>query len=458
MEQFAEILVSRLLQVLDALFPSRSVRSFGMFTWNDVYAALAIVLAAFLLSVALGYALRRRSAVAAKLDSAANVSHRVLTSVSRPLYFVIGLYAIYFASLPFVLRLPDRGGIAALRAVLGIFFSLAALTALLWFALRLIAAVETRLLAWSGTGPTRIDRLLIPLLGSTLRIALIVVAIYTGIVILDFADRDATTLSKINSIVFILAAASVFVRSVRVGEQMVLARYDISAADNLKARKVYTQLHVIGRVIYVLIAFLAFAAILMLFDEVRHIGTSILASAGIAGIIVGFAAQRTLANLFAGFQIALAQPMREDDVVIVEGEWGRVEEITLTYVVVHLWDDRRLVVPLSYFIEKPFQDWTRTSSAILGSVMVYVDYTCEVATIRKALAEIVEKDPLWDGRFWNLQVTDAKERTLELRVLATSADASKSFDLRCAIREKLIAFIQKSAPQWLPRERVAIMA
>jgi small-conductance mechanosensitive channel len=149
--------------------------------------------------------------------------------------------------------------------------------------------------------------------------------------------------------------------------------------------------------------------------------------------------------------------MREDDVLIVEGEWGRVEEITLTYVVIHVWDDRRLIVPLSYFIEKPFQDWTRTSSAILGSVMVYVDYTCEVATIRKALTEIVEKDPLWDGRFWNLQVTDAKERTLELRVLATSANASKSFDLRCAIREKLIAFIQESAPQWLPRERVAVM-
>jgi small-conductance mechanosensitive channel len=456
MEQIAEMLVSHLLQLLDALFPARATRSIGMFTWNEVYAALVILLAAALIGAALAYALRQRSAAAAKREPAP-VPHRVMISVSKPLYMIIALYAIYFALLPFVLALQAHEGIEILRAGLTVLFNLAALAALLWFGLRLTSAVETRLVQWSGKGPTRVDHLLIPLLSSCMRIALIVAAIYLAIAVLDFPDRYADTLSKLNSIVFILAAASVFVRSVRAGEQLVLGRYDITAADNLKARKVYTQLHVIGRVIYAVIAFVSVAAILMLFDQVRHIGTSILASAGIAGIIVGFAAQKTLANLFAGFQIALAQPMREDDVVIVEGEWGRVEEITLSYVVVHIWDDRRLVVPLSYFIEKPFQNWTRTSSAILGSVMVYVDYTCEVATIRKALTEIVEKDPLWDGRFWNLQVTDAKERTVELRVLATSADASKSFDLRCAIREKLIAFIQRSAPQWLPRERVALM-
>ena len=202
-----------------------------------------------------------------------------------------------------------------------------------------------------------------------------------------------------------------------------LARFDIAASDNLRARKVYTQVHVIGRMIRAVIAVFAAASVLMLFDAVRHIGTSLLASAGIVGIVAGIAAQRTLANLIAGFQIALTQPMRQDDVVIVEGEWGRIEEITLSYVVVHIWDDRRLVVPLSYFIEKPFQNWTRTSAQLMGSVQIWVDYSFPVDEGRAALKSIIEGNPLWDRRFWSLQVTDATERTMQLRVLATSEDS-----------------------------------
>jgi small-conductance mechanosensitive channel len=193
----------------------------------------------------------------------------------------------------------------------------------------------------------------------------------------------------------------------------------------------------------------------MLFEEVRRFGTSILASAGVVGIIIGFAAQKTISNLFAGFQLAMTQPIRLDDVVIVEGEWGRVEEITLTYVVIHIWDDRRLVVPLSYFIEKPFQNWTRASADLLGSVFVWVDYTLPLDETRNALKKIIESNPLWDKRFWNLQVTDASEKTMQLRVLATSADSSKSWDLRCDIREKLIAYIQKNHPQSLPQLRAS---
>jgi small-conductance mechanosensitive channel len=198
------------------------------------------------------------------------------------------------------------------------------------------------------------------------------------------------------------------------------------------------------------------ASILMLFQAVRHVGASLLASAGIAGIIAGVAAQKTLSNFFAGFQIALAQPIRQDDVVIVEGEWGRIEEITLTYVVVHIWDDRRMVLPLSYFIEKPFQNWTRVSAQLLGSVFVWVDYSFPVEEGRKALKEIIEPHPLWDKRFWNLQVSDATEKTMQLRVLATAADSSKAWDLRCAIREQFIAFIQKNHPQSLPRVRAEL--
>jgi small-conductance mechanosensitive channel len=194
----------------------------------------------------------------------------------------------------------------------------------------------------------------------------------------------------------------------------------------------------------------------MLFSQVRQIGTSLLASAGIVGIVAGIAAQKTLANLLAGFQIALAQPMREDDVLVVEGEWGRVEEITLTYVVVHIWDDRRLVLPLSYFIEKPFQNWTRSSAQLLGRVHVWVDYSFPVEEGRKALKEIIENHPKWDRRFWNLQVVESDEKAMQLRVLATAADSSIAWDLRCDIRERFIAFIQQRHPESLPRVRAQL--
>ncbi|MDE2305188.1 MAG: mechanosensitive ion channel [Gammaproteobacteria bacterium] len=248
----------------------------------------------------------------------------------------------------------------------------------------------------------------------------------------------------------IVAFALVLFESVGIFEKVLLARFDLGAKDNLQARKVYTNVHVIGRMIRVTIGVIAAASILMLFSVVRHLGTSLLASAGIVGIVAGIAAQKTLANLFAGIQIALTQPMRQDDVVIVEGEWGRIEEITLSYVVVRIWDDRRLVVPLGYFIEKPFQNWTRNTSQLLGSVMVWVDYSFPVERGREALKEIIEGNPLWDGRFWNLQVTDANDRAMQLRVLATAADSSKSWDLRCQIREQFIDYVRRTHPRSLP--------
>ena len=181
-----------------------------------------------------------------------------------------------------------------------------------------------------------------------------------------------------------------------------------------------------------------------------------IASAGVAGIVVGFAAQKSLGTLLAGIQIALTQPVRIDDVVIVEGEWGRIEEITLTYVVVRIWDLRRLVVPITYFIEKPFQNWTRTSADILGSVFLHVDYGVPVDALRKELTRILEASPNWDRKVNVLQVTDAKERTLELRALASSSDASRSWDLRCEVREKLVAFVQANYPGSLPRLRATV--
>jgi len=293
----------------------------------------------------------------------------------------------------------------------------------------------------------------VPLLGKSLRVLVPVVGIIFALPILDLPAEYASVLAKGTGILLIIAVALILFKAVSLGEKAVLTRYDITVADNLHARKIYTQVHVMGKLLYFVICLFTVASILMMFEEVRRFGTSLLASAGVIGVIIGFAAQKTIANLFAGFQLAMTQPIRLDDVVIVEGEWGRIEEITLTYVIIRIWDERRLVVPLSYFIEKPFQNWTRVSADLMGSVFVWADYSLPVGEIRQALKGIIETHPLWDKRFWNLQVTDTSEHAMQIRVLATSADSTKSWDLRCDIREKLIAYIQKNHPHSLPQRR-----
>jgi hypothetical protein len=217
-----------------------------------------------------------------------------------------------------------------------------------------------------GQEGSKLDQLFVPLLGKCLRVMVPVVGVILALPVLGLPAQYAGLVAKGTSILLIVAVALISFQAVGLGEKVVLMKFDIGVADNLRARKIHTQLQVISKTLYILIGLFTVASILMLFQEVRHLGTSILASAGVVGVILGFAAQKTIANLFAGFQIALAQPIRMDDVVIVEGEWGRIEEITLTYVVVHIWDDRRLIVPLSDFIEKPFQNWTRVSAQLLG--------------------------------------------------------------------------------------------
>jgi small-conductance mechanosensitive channel len=201
------------------------------------------------------------------------------------------------------------------------------------------------------------------------------------------------------------------------------------------------------------VGIIALATMLMTLPKVRQLGTTILASAGIIGIVVGMAAQRTISTFIAGLQIAFTQPIRVDDVVIVENEWGRIEEITLTYVVVKIWDLRRLIVPITYFIEKPFQNWTRVTADILGTIFIYVDYTVPIDNVREELGRIVKNSDLWDGKVCVLQVTNTSERTVELRALISAADASAAWSLRCEVREKLVDFIQKNYPQALPKLR-----
>lgn len=233
-------------------------------------------------------------------------------------------------------------------------------------------------------------------------------------------------------------------------------KYKIADSDNLRARKIQTQMHVLRRIATVVVVVVAAALMLMTFPAVRQLGAGLFASAGVAGLIIGLAARSTIASLLAGVQIALTEPIRLDDVVIVEGEWGWIEEIGTTYVVVRIWDLRRLMVPLSYFIEKPFQNWTRVTADLLGTVFVYVDYSVPVDEVRAELHRILQSTKLWNGKIWNLQVTNASEHTLELRALMSSSDSSKSWDLRCFVREKLIEYLQRQHPQCLPRVRADI--
>lgn len=241
------------------------------------------------------------------------------------------------------------------------------------------------------------------------------------------------------------------VKSIRL---IVMARYDISLSDNLKARKMQTQLVMIERVLTAVVMLIAFAIVLLTFPRIRQVGLSLLASAGIAGVIIGFAAQQSLSMFLAGFQLAFTQPIRIDDVVIVENEWGRVEEITLTYVVIRIWDQRRLIVPINYFITKPFQNWTRTTTEILGTAFIYVDYAFPVQALRDELERMVKDIPEWDKKVCNLQVTDIRDHVIELRVLVSSSNSSLSWDLRVKIREGLITFIQQKYPQHLPKNRI----
>jgi small-conductance mechanosensitive channel len=258
----------------------------------------------------------------------------------------------------------------------------------------------------------------------------------------------------INTLLLIFSLTWISIQFVKAGAYYLQSRLDIGLADNLHARKSLTQIKVFKAIVNTVIIVIAIAAGLLTFEQAKNIGLSLLTSAGIIGIIVGFAAQKSLGLILAGIQLAITQPIRLDDVVIVEGEWGRIEEITLTYVVVKIWDERRLVLPVNYFLEKPFQNWTRTNADIMGTIFLYVDYSFPVENIRIALPDMLKGNPDWDGRIWNVQVTKATEQYKEIRVLLSSADASKNWDLRTVIREKLIDFINDNYPDTFAKIRI----
>lgn len=251
----------------------------------------------------------------------------------------------------------------------------------------------------------------------------------------------------------IIACAWLVVGLSYVIDDLVLGRYRLDVDDNLHARQVHTQIQVLRRVTTVVVAVVAISLVLLSFPEVRSAGAGLLASAGLVGVVAGIAARPAATNVVAGLQIAASQPIRVDDVVVVEGHWGRIEQIALTYVVVRVWDLRRLVVPISYFIENPFENWTRTSSEILGWVHLEVDYTAPVEKMRERLLEIARQSADWDGKVCILQVTGLGSETMQLRALVSSADSSRSWNLQCEVREKMIRYLQEECPRALPRIR-----
>lgn len=274
--------------------------------------------------------------------------------------------------------------------------------------------------------------------------------------VIDIDSNTSYVIGKVSSILIIISVAWILIATLKFFKKEYLEKYDINTQDNLSARKLYTQFNILERIIIFIIVILAIGVALMLFEQVRQFGVSLFASAGIAGIILGFAAQKAIATILAGLQIAISQPIRLDDVLVVEGEWGWVEEITLTFVVIRIWDKRRLVLPTTYFIEKPFQNWTRTTAEILGSVFIYTDYNIPFDELRKELTRLLESTPLWDGQTNVLQVTDSKENYIEIRALMSARNSPEAWDLRVFIRENLITFIQKNYPESFAKSRVII--
>ena len=263
-------------------------------------------------------------------------------------------------------------------------------------------------------------------------------------------------IAHLRSLLYVFSTTWFIIVGIRIAKKRILRRFDVTLSDNLKARKYYTQFNILERNLVAIVIVFAIGIALMTFDGIREIGVSVITSAGIAGIILGLSAQKAIGTLLAGIQIAITQPIRLDDVVIVEGEWGRIEEIRLTYVVVKIWDQRRMVLPTTYFIEKPFQNWTRNNSEIMGTVFLHTDYNVPVNELRKELTRLLESTDLWDGKVNVLQVTDATEKSMELRALMSAKDSGIAWDLRVYVREKLLEFLRINYPESLPVSRIEI--
>lgn len=340
--------------------------------------------------------------------------------------------------------LTGNGELSILLLLAGAVLAAIALHTLLTFVLRRLisrGSIASSILKRIG-GPTRLVMVLLAL------VLVLPVAEFNA----EFAEATRQIL-KVGVVVLLGWSAAIAINATA---RRVAGRHDIGVEDNLTARRIHTQINILRRVSLVGVFLLTLGTSLMIFPAVRSFGVSLFASAGVAGLVLGFAARPILTNLIAGMQIALTQPIRIDDVLIVEGEWGWVEEITTTYVVIRIWDQRRLIVPLSHFIEKPFENWTRESAAILGVVLWHLDYRAPIAEMRKKLEELLYANKLWDGKVANLQVVDSGVLTISVRALMSARNSPTAWDLRCEIREQMLEWLRAEYPDALPRVRALL--
>jgi small-conductance mechanosensitive channel len=417
---------------------------------------LASVGALALLSIVAGWFVwfvRRR---AGEIQSHRYQSALALTAsaIRKPVALFLWMCGGAFALMPIATGIVDRPTSVFWAGALTAIFEAGWIIALPWLVFRAIRAVEKRMRQWADRTASLVGKVMIPIVGDTLRLAVPLLVIILLLPLLRLPENWIWVTEKAFGILFIAALSFLIIRGINAVQATLLSRHRMDVPDNLSARKIYTQVSVIRKIIVSAVVILATGSILMLFDPVRQFGTSILASAGIAGVVIGFAAQKTLGNVLAGIQIALTQPLLIDDIVVVEGEFGQIEEITLTYVVVRTWDLRRLVFPITYFVEKPFQNWSRVSTDLLGTVILYLDYQVPMGELREELKRLIENNPKWDRKVCGLQVTDAKQSTIEVRALVSSTDPGQAFDLRCDVREGLIQFLCRNYPESLPRVRV----
>lgn len=319
-----------------------------------------------------------------------------------------------------------------------------------WFAYRVGCAVETSLQRLAARTERRLDDVVMGLVGTALRLAVPLLGLILLLRLVPLPAGVAAVAAKIASIALILAIAWLARRAILLVDQAVLGK---ATPANANERALFTRVRVLRKIALTFVVVFTVSAVLMSFEEVRDVGRSLLASAGIAGIVIGFAAQRSLGNLFAGLQIALTQPIRLGDLVLVEGDVGNVEEITLTYVVVCVWDQRRIVLPISYFIEKPFQNWTRVPTNMLSPLVMRFDFSLPLEPFRAFLKGEIEQSVFWDKQVFGVQVTNSDGASMEVRILGSAADPGASFNLQCELREKAIDFVRRNYPGALPKSR-----
>lgn len=416
----------------------------------ELLASVAMLLITVLVAYSVRWISPRLSALLARRNAARPLL-LIQKSVHLPLLALIWIYGLAISIFPLLPAQPTtvRWVLLAIAHGLG-------LVAIVWLAVRLTYWLMRFTDAWALNRESLFDRYFIPLFVRATPVIVPVLALFVFLPLLTLPDGQMTAIRNLASLLLIAVIAAVLIQAVNMADRLIVSQLQIDVADNLSARRMYTQISVLRKFALLVIIVIALASMLMVFEKVRQLGTSLLASAGILSLTLGIAAQQVLGNLIAGIQIAFSQPIRLDDVVVVEGEWGQIEELTLTYVVVRVWDQRRLVLPIKYFIEQPFQNWTRQSSELIGAVFFYLDYEADLDALRIELQRIVAASPLWDQRVCSLQVTDFTERVMQVRVLVSAANGSDAFSLRCLVREQLIAFVRDNDPQSLPRMRATL--